>query len=112
MKNTFKKPCKDCPFLKNSLPNYLGGRWSASELHQFVMSEQSFACHNTIEEEGQKKESVEHCVGSIMYMNKSAKMCGDKELFKLQKKFKSENHDNVMDLVEFHEHHKYAEKKY
>lgn len=112
MKNTLKKPCKDCPFLKNSLPNYLGDRWTANMLHQFVMSEQAFACHNTIKVDGQESETTEHCVGSIMYMNKSAKRCTNKTLLELQQKFKSENHDNVMDLVEFHKHHKDAEKRY
>lgn len=112
MENNLKKPCKDCPFLKSSLPSYLGDRWTANGLHQFVMSEGKFACHNTIKEDGVESDEHEHCVGSIKYMNKNAKRCSDKTLSELQTKFKSESNDDILNLRDFHEHHKDAKKIY
>lgn len=113
MKSNLKQPCKDCPFLKKSIPNYLGSRWTAIELHRFVMSENKFACHNTIKEDGQPNEELEHCVGSILYMNKNAKKCVDKSLLELQEKFRgSPLQEEILNLVEFIKHHKDAEKLY
>lgn len=110
MKNNLKKPCKDCPFRKNSIPNYIGDRWTAIDLHRFIMSEQHFPCHNTVKEDEVESEEHEHCVGSIMYMNQSGKRCRDKRLAELQEKFRKENHENIMNLIEFNEHHKDAKK--
>ena len=107
MKDKLKSPCNECPFRKNSLPGYLGGVWTAKELHQTVMGEAPFPCHQTMEH---REEDYSHCVGSIMYMNKNAKRCQNIQLSRLQAKFKDEDHSNILSLVEFVEHHQKATK--
>ncbi len=109
MNNNLKDPCNACPFRKNSASGYLGGRWTAADLHRFVMSEGNFACHKTIEVDGVETERTEHCAGSILYMNKNAKRCShNKERKALQEKFKDADKSNILNLVEFMEHHKDA----
>lgn len=109
MNSNLKEPCNACPFRKNSAANYLGGRWTAIELHNFVMSEGNFACHKTIQTDGVEDTKTEHCVGSILYMNKNAKRCShNTERKKLQEKFKDADKSNILNLVEFQKHHKYA----
>lgn len=100
-----KKPCNECPFRKNHLQGWLGGRWTARALHAFVMSEQKFACHKTIEEEG-KEAGTKVCIGSILYMNKNAKLCANPKMKKLQDKFRKEDTSNILNVSEFLEHHK------
>jgi predicted Zn-ribbon and HTH transcriptional regulator len=109
MNSNLKEPCNACPFRKNSAAGYLGGRWTATELHQFVMSEGNFACHKTIEIDNVFTDKNEHCVGSILYMNKNAKRCShNKERAALQEKFKDADKSNILNLVEFQQHHKDA----
>lgn len=104
-----KKPCVDCPFKKTSLAGYLGGRWEAIELHRFVMSEGDFACHNTIKGDQEIHDKLEHCVGSILYMNKNAKRCShNTERKAIQESLKGESTSDILNLVEFCEHHKDA----
>lgn len=47
-----KKPCKDCPFRKDSLPGWLGAQRMASILHS-----DSFVCH---------KETTMQCAGHML----------------------------------------------
>lgn len=109
MNSNLKEPCNACPFRKNSMRNWLGGRWTAIQLHQFVMSEGNFACHKTIEVDGVETNKTEHCVGSILYMNKNAKRCShNKERKALQEKFSTHDKSNILNLTEFVEHHKDA----
>jgi len=106
-----KNPCKACPFKKDSAPGWLGGVWTAQGLHIYIMQENPFACHKTIPENQEDDHELEHCVGSILYMNKNAKRCSHNEkLADLQLAFKDyENIDDILGLKEFFERHKNAE---
>ena len=104
MKQTLNKPCSECPFKVKSVRGWLGP-YKVEELHRFVMNENHFGCHSTIHDDDQDPDTVEHCVGSILYMNKNAKSCRDKELRKLQKRFESFDKSEILSLPEFLEHH-------
>ncbi len=106
IKQNLKAPCNACPFRKNSFGGYLGGVWTAPDLHKFVMAEQVFACHKTIDEDNQPLPELELCAGSVMYMNNNAKMCRDLFLAKAQKALKGQDASNILSVPEFLEHHK------
>jgi len=73
------KPCDDCPFRKNAAPGWLGP-WEPLDLYQSVMSEQPFACHQTIDSDGHPIEETELCVGSMMFASKCGKSFRTPEL--------------------------------
>jgi hypothetical protein len=108
IKQNLKAPCNACPFRKNSAGGYLGGVWTAPDLHKFVMAEQVFACHKTIDEDNQPMPELELCAGSVMYMNNNAKRCRDPFLSKAQDKFRGQDTSNILSVPEFFEHHKIA----
>jgi metal-responsive CopG/Arc/MetJ family transcriptional regulator len=77
------------------------------------MAERKFSCHKTIKEDNQDEQETEHCIGSILYMNKNAKRCVEKSLAELQEKFRgSEIQNEILNTMEFLEHHKDAKKLY
>jgi hypothetical protein len=99
------RPCKECPFLKNSIPGWLGPWPDSGTLHLHIVNEQDFACHMTTgdDEEEEFPEGAKRCTGSIMYASKSCKRFNDPVLKKEQQRLTPT--DEVMDLFEFREHH-------
>lgn len=113
MKDTFKNPCPECPFRKNSAPGWLGPH-TATELHQYVMAEGHFACHMTIPANETNvtvlSEVTTRCQGSVLYMGKNCKSPQDKILAEQLNITKSDPEyrnrlENILNLCEFHEHH-------
>lgn len=97
-----KPPCKQCPFLKGSARGWLGGH-TAQQTHDYVMSEQFFACHMT---RHKPKEKMERCRGSIAYIRKNFKIPRDFSLAKQVSNVPREILDGVLHWKEFLEYHK------
>lgn len=96
--------CKECPFAKTSAPGWLGGLWTAPQLHGLIMSEREFPCHLTI---GKRKGG--RCRGSVVYMAKAFKSPHDLVLKQQVESATGEEMDAVLDVPGFMEHHKGAE---
>ena len=95
------KPCKQCPFLKDSIPGYLGG-FSAEQTQAVALSEHEFHCHHT-RESGNEKE----CVGRLLFASNLSKQFKDKELEKLREIAKKQNPGFKSEILSFNfkEHH-------
>lgn len=107
MKLKRKKPCKECPFRKESSPGWLGP-WDARSIVQQAHSEAGLACHV---DGGVKKhlgdeelyDKVHVCVGSLQHANISHKSYRSPILNAFAKAVGTAV--NIMGLKEFFEHH-------
>lgn len=99
------RPCKECPFRKNSAPGWLGPWPDAATLHLHIVAERDFACHMTMgdDDEDELPEDTRRCTGAIMYATKSAKRFVDPVLRKEQQEHQPT--EEIMNLFEFKEHH-------
>jgi hypothetical protein len=68
MKTPAKKPCGECPFLKTSIPGWLGP-WTAQELVTSLAYE-PFPCHQTIPESAPTDfVGYKACAGMAVFLN-------------------------------------------
>jgi hypothetical protein len=72
-----KKPCKECPYLKNSLPGYLGDASYYPELFLNQLETPVLhPCHTAINWEEATAEEIENapiCTGALQFMNNTCK---------------------------------------
>ena len=73
MEDTQKKPCKQCPFRKESHPGWLGG-FTVEETMAAAVSEGDFHCHMTRSgnDDGHVGKPLQ-CAGRMLYATKIAK---------------------------------------
>lgn len=66
MKMDMKKPCKDCPFIKNSSTNRTLEPERLMEIkNNLLYQDASFTCHKTLD---LPKHDQQHCAGALMYL--------------------------------------------
>lgn len=70
MKFNLKKPCKDCPFRKDSLKGWLG-KERASEVANYANNDKTFPCHKTTRG---KESSEQQCAGALLLSKKQGKL--------------------------------------
>src|SRR5690606_18087592 len=69
-----KKPCKQCPYLKNSIKGYLGeSSGKPQEFLQQLESPTVHPCHMTVDWEEDDYSKSTTCVGALQFMNNSCK---------------------------------------
>lgn len=81
MKQTLKKPCKECPFRRTSLKGYTGPYASPEELVDLVLADvEPFPCHMSMgdEDEDRDTENEEHCVGALSFFANQHKLSRDR----------------------------------
>ncbi len=106
MEHTHKKPCRECPFRKESLPGYLGADnpedFLATTLDDFPMP-----CHLTVDYEEDGWESLvgaSYCAGALSFFRNMCKMSRDR------KRPQGEKDETVFSRPdEFLKHHKSLE---
>ena len=103
-KTNLKKPCGDCPFRTNSTPGWLGP-WNAVDLHRFVMAEQPFSCHETIDYDDQPVDETELCAGSVLYMKKNCKTPRDAWLRAQQERLAAQGTEGILWQGQFIKRH-------
>lgn len=117
--NTFqckkKNPCKQCPFLVDSTPGYLGP-WKTSSLQSYIMGPFPFPCHMTQNDRGK---AVQLCAGSMLYRFKNGKLAKTDEPVHLYEEAFREltggfkdiiDLDQILTIKVFREHHQLAER--
>lgn len=71
---SLKKPCKDCPFLKDGSMNRSLYPGRMDEIIEGLKNDQPFFCHKTIDyskkSNEEKVEEAVYCAGSLVYMEK------------------------------------------
>lgn len=79
------KPCNECPFLKKSIPGYIGGHADVQEIIDIARQDLKFPCHldvNKLQKEGESFGSAvqksENCAGSLIFMNHIVKLSRDR----------------------------------
>lgn len=60
------RPCNECPWLRTSVPGYLGPS-SAEEWIEMAHGETPIACHMTIEHDGQDWSELRQCAGAAIF---------------------------------------------
>jgi hypothetical protein len=107
-----KKPCKQCPFRKNSAKGWLGGDSGNPEQFLQQLDHPNFyPCHSAInwerenvDEQGMK---APRCAGALQFMNNSMMQSRNSEVRELQKPLGK--NDEVMQFKHnFIEYHKLA----
>lgn len=58
------KPCKDCPFKKDTLKSWLGGKRAKEIVTD--LSNHSFICHKTLNRDLRNRRTEAHCAGAIL----------------------------------------------
>lgn len=64
------KPCKECPFRRNSVPGWLGP-WDPDEL-LLVIGRAAFPCHMTVKpghNHDEDQPGLESCAGMAIFLN-------------------------------------------
>lgn len=89
------KPCSDCPFLRDSLPGWLGGG-TAEDFHARAHGEDRMECHTLKNKSGQHWE----CAGAAIYRANICKRTRDRSLLELPRDAK-----RVFSFGEFIPHH-------
>ena len=101
-----QNPCKECPFKKNSLRGWLGGV-SVADSIEIALSESDFHCHMTRE-----TSKVKHCAGRMLFASKTAKKFRNQEMEEIRLSIlKNNGVDEILNVTEFKEHHKFAPKE-
>lgn len=110
MKLKRKKPCKECPFRKESARTWLGP-WTVREIFDHVHGEGGFGCHMDAAVQLKKNptddelaDRVHVCVGSLQHASKSCKSYRDPELDRMRLAVGKDD-DNILGYAEFVEHH-------
>jgi hypothetical protein len=106
-----KKMCSDCPFRKKSIKGWLGP-WTAEELQNMIHGENTFICHQEINDmsETYSKEEIEedgeHCVGFLRYRNQVCKRSRDQNQLARQDELKEIDDQEVLGAFQLVDHHK------
>lgn len=100
------KPCRECPFRKESLPGYLGG-FTVAQVIQAAVNETDFICHTTREKD---YDSQVQCAGRLLFASKVGKSFRDRRLEKMRLAAQDEiGTEKILNYVEFREHHRDAD---
>lgn len=67
MKYDLKKPCKDCPFIKDGSMNKSLREGRLDDIKQDILNDHEFICHKTLE---MPKHIQQHCAGALIYLEK------------------------------------------
>lgn len=92
-----KKPCKECPFLKNSAPGWLGSDVTPMEFRSEALSEAGYSCHMTLE-----KKKQHQCIGALAHAKISCKRFTNPDLAIQVEEVSTEN---ILTVPEFIKHH-------
>jgi hypothetical protein len=71
-------PCDECPWLRDSLPGFLGPHDPAT-WRSLAHSDQPIACHKTIKQEGSMAGTLQ-CAGAAIYRGNVCKSPRDPEV--------------------------------
>lgn len=87
-----KEPCKECPFLRTSLPGWLGDHATSKQIVHIVEHDGFFPCHLKVSRLVNlglpfptAAVEADHCVGALAFMNNSCKLSRDPLVAQLQK---------------------------
>lgn len=75
MKTDLRKPCKACPFRRNSVAGWLGP-WSPTEL-LLSLANTPFPCHKTISGDGDQlitDDDLQGCAGAAIFLNRKCEL--------------------------------------
>ena len=105
-------PCKECPFLRTSIPGWLGPD-TAEEVMQKVHGEGGYVCHTSIDGKPNLDDGTvdvakygHQCIGAVISASLSCKSYRDPNLNNLQKECKGmENTYPILGRMEFMTHH-------
>lgn len=107
------KPCRECPYRKNSAPGYFGGH-SPSEYRGFISQDTIVACHlrSKFDDDGLLIESsMKPCTGHILAQVKSCKLPSlNKDLIEFHRQMRErpdfeELKANSLSIFDFNKHH-------
>ena len=104
MKAPCKKPCKACPFRRQSLPGWLGAA-STEQFAQTVMADMPMPCHSTVDyddpdwREGLHK--ARYCRGALTLFANQCKLSRDPE----RPRVPADREEVFGHIGEFVEHH-------
>ena len=97
-----RKPCKECPYKKTSIPGYMGG--NSVELYSSFLrnNEEYVPCHMT-----QDTPNEDYCVGRVLVRLNDCKQSRNPDLRIVEEVNKENPHrDQVFDWAfEFDKHH-------
>lgn len=79
-----KKPCKQCPYLKTSLPGYLGECSGNPKEFLKQIENDVHPCHLTVNWEEDDYSKANICVGALQFMNNSCKRSQNRSIEKMQ----------------------------
>jgi hypothetical protein len=81
------------------------GPWTGRVLDflHVALNESGFACHKTIEKEGEWTPRTRVCAGSLIFANKTHKCYRNPELRKLQEE--APDDPNILGMIEFTQYH-------
>lgn len=65
-----KKPCKDCPFIKDGTMIRSLGEGRMDEIKESLLNDLSFPCHKTVDYEHGSREKEQHCAGAMIWLYK------------------------------------------
>lgn len=104
-----KKPCKECPYRKESLPGYLGEANYDPELflQQLDMPE-LHPCHLAVDWESHTEQELleaKKCVGALQFMNNSFMISRSQNIAVLQKEV-GKNDEVISFKHNFIKHHR------
>ena len=105
-----KKPCRECPFSKSTMPGWLGSYDDTSQLHALVSNEDRMPCHLPIDYETSADELAmqerrgETCVGYLAYSRNTAKRFTDRRL-KIEAEAVGKRDDVFASPMEMHDFH-------
>jgi hypothetical protein len=106
-----KVMCDECPFRAKALPGWLGPH-SIADIEKVVQSDESFICHEEIEEmtvrgftDAEILAEGQHCVGMLRYRNNMCKRSRDPEVSAVQTELQSVPDEPVIPMMKFREHH-------
>lgn len=101
-----KKPCKECPYRKQSLPGYFGGNPPETYLIP-LLQDIPVVCHKSM---GEDVKSLP-CCGWILARLKSGKLARGGRIAYLEAKYKDNpNQAEVLTSWEFVKHHNIERK--
>lgn len=111
MRDNLKKPCKQCPFRKQSLPGWLGDA-SPEQFIATVMNDEEMPCHSTVDytdkhwRRSLRTKKVSYCKGSLIFFSNICKLSRDRA-----RPTAEPSEDVFRSPQEFLKHHTSLEKK-
>lgn len=105
-----KKPCRECPFRKDSWKGYLGDVSGQPEVYLEQLEHSTpIPCHLTVDWESpdylEEVKQAPACIGALQFMNNSCKLSKFKNIIELQEE--AGKNDQIFKWSpEFIKHHK------